>query len=231
MLLEDYDISVARMLVGGVDVWLNTPLRPMEACGTSGMKAAFNGVLNCSILDGWWDEMYDSDVGWAIPSAEWQDDIETRNEIESTSLFNLLERQIVPLFYQRNDGGLPADWLAKVKASMARVGPKVSASRMLREYTTDLYEPAARRTRDLRADGDARAQDFVGWTDKVLDAWPTVVVTATTYEEATSARGHDLPGDRPGLARRARSPTTSRSRSSTARSTSTTSSETRSASP
>ena len=83
MLLEDYDITVARMLVGGVDVWLNTPLRPLEACGTSGMKAVFNGVLNCSILDGWWDEMYDSDVGWAIPSAEWQDDIEIRNDLEA----------------------------------------------------------------------------------------------------------------------------------------------------
>jgi starch phosphorylase len=189
VLLEDYDITVARMLVGGVDVWMNTPLRPLEACGTSGMKAVFNGVLNCSVLDGWWDEMYDSDVGWAIPSAEWQDDIEARNDIESTGLFSLLERQVVPLFYHRNDGGLPADWLAKVKASMARVGPKVSASRMLREYTTDLYEPAARRTRELRADGDARSRSFVAWTEKVLDAWPTVMVTSTTYAESTSPDG------------------------------------------
>jgi starch phosphorylase len=189
VLLEDYDITVARMLVGGVDVWMNTPLRPLEACGTSGMKAVFNGVLNCSILDGWWDEMYDSDVGWAIPSAEWQEDIEVRNDLESTGLFSLLERQMVPLFYQRNDGGLPADWLAKVKASMARVGPKVSASRMLREYTTDLYEPAARRTRDLRADGDARAREFVAWTDKILEAWPTVVVTSTSYAESATPEG------------------------------------------
>ena len=102
VLLEDYDITVARMLVGGVDVWLNTPLRPLEACGTSGMKAVFNGVLNCSVLDGWWDEMYDGDVGWAIPSAEWEDDLDARNDIEAASVFNLLERQVVPLFYNRS---------------------------------------------------------------------------------------------------------------------------------
>ena len=189
VLLEDYDITVARMLVGGVDVWLNTPLRPLEACGTSGMKAVFNGVLNCSILDGWWDEMYDGDVGWAIPSAEWQDDIEARSDAEATSLFNLLERQIVPLFYKRGDGALPTEWLAKVKASMGRVGPKVNASRMLREYTTELYEPAARRSRDLRADGDARARAFVEWKRTVLRAWPSVMVTSTTYDETPTATG------------------------------------------
>jgi starch phosphorylase len=189
VLLEDYDITVARMLVGGVDVWLNTPLRPLEACGTSGMKAVFNGVLNCSVLDGWWDEMYDSDVGWAIPSAEWQDDVEARNEAEANSLFNLLERQIVPLFYKRSDGGLPAEWLAKVKASMSRVGPQVNASRMIREYTTDLYEPAARRSRDLRADDDARAKAFVEWKRTLLRAWPSVMVTHTAVSETPTASG------------------------------------------
>ena len=189
VLLEDYDITVARMLVGGVDVWLNNPLRPLEACGTSGMKAVFNGVLNCSILDGWWDELYDSDVGWAIPSAEWIEDIEERNEVESASVFHLLERQVVPLFYKRGDDGLPGEWLNKVKASMSRVGPQVNASRMLREYTTELYEPAARRTRDLRADDDERTRAFVSWKRKIRRAWPTVVVTSTDYHEEPTATG------------------------------------------
>ncbi len=232
MLLEDYDITVARMLVGGVDVWLNTPLRPLEACGTSGMKAVFNGVLNCSILDGWWDEMYDGDVGWAIPSAEWQDDIEARNDLEATSLFNLLERQVVPLFYKRTDGACPSTGWRKVKASMSRVGPQVSASRMLREYTTDLYEPAARphprRCGPTTTPGPRRSSR---WRRHLDRCWPSVVVTATVLRGAAQRRGHDLPGHRPGVAGRPRARATSRCRSSTAPSTSTTTCATRRASP
>ncbi len=182
VLLEDYDITVARMLVAGVDVWLNTPLRPLEACGTSGMKAVFNGVLNCSVLDGWWDEMYDGDVGWAIPSAEWEDDIEARNELEAASLFNLLERQVVPLFYARTDG-MPVDWLRKVKASMGRLGPRVGATRMLREYTTELYEPAAQRERALRAEHDERVKALVRWRRHIDRGWPSVAVTGTSHEQ------------------------------------------------
>ncbi len=184
--LEDYDISVARMLVAGVDVWLNTPLRPMEACGTSGMKAALNGALNCSILDGWWDEMYESDVGWAIPSAEWQGDQEARDEIEAVSLFNLLERQIVPLFYQRDQDGLPTEWLRRMKACLCKLGPKVEASRMLKEYTTTYYEPAAARSVALRANHDERAKALVRWKRSVFRGWPSVAVHATAYEELDS---------------------------------------------
>jgi len=180
--LEDYDISVAKMLVAGVDVWLNNPLRPMEACGTSGMKAALNGVLNCSVLDGWWDEMYDSDVGWAVPSAEWQDDIEKRNEIEANGLFNLLERQVVPVFYDRDKDGLPVEWLRRVKATMSRLGPQVEASRMLKEYTLDYYEPAAARSEDLRADHNARAKALVRWKRLMFRGWPSVAVNTTTFE-------------------------------------------------
>jgi starch phosphorylase len=185
VLLEDYDITVARMLIGGVDLWLNVPLRPLEACGTSGMKAVFNGVLNCSVLDGWWDEMYDAEVGWAVPSAEWEDDLEVRNDVEAASLYGVLERQVVPLFYSRTDG-LPVEWLRKVKASMSRLGPKVSAGRMLREYTTELYEPAARRGRALRADDDARVKALVRWRRHLDRGWPSVAITNTSYEELPS---------------------------------------------
>jgi len=188
VLLEDYDITVARMLVGGVDVWLNTPLRPLEACGTSGMKAVFNGVLNCSVLDGWWDEMYDPEVGWAIPSAEWEDDPDARNDVEASSLFGLLERQVVPLFYNRTEG-LPVDWLRKVKASISRLGPRVGAGRMLREYTTNLYEPAAARTRVLRGDDDARVKALVRWRRHLDRGWPSVAVTSTSYEELPQPSG------------------------------------------
>lgn len=187
--LEDYDISVAKMLVAGVDVWLNTPLRPMEACGTSGMKAALNGVLNCSVLDGWWDEMYDSDVGWAIASAEWQDDIEARNELEMHSVFNLLERQIVPLFYDRNKDGLPEHWLRRIKLCLSRLGPRVEASRMLKEYTTSYYEPAAERSEDLRANHSERAKALVRWKRYIFRGWPSVMVNTTSFEEDGSDRG------------------------------------------
>jgi starch phosphorylase len=184
--LEDYDISVAKMLVAGVDVWLNNPLRPMEACGTSGMKAALNGVLNLSVLDGWWDEMYDADVGWAVPSAEWEDDLETRNEIEANGLFNLIERQVVPVFYERDKDGLPVEWLRRVKATLSRLGPQVEASRMLKEYTRNYYEPAAARSEDLRADHNERAKALVRWKRLIFRGWPSVAVNTTSYEEIDS---------------------------------------------
>ena len=114
--LEDYDMNVARYLVQGVDVWLNTPLRPMEACGTSGMKAAANGGLNLSIPDGWWAEGYEPDVGWAIGSGESYDDLEYQNEVESQALYDLLEKEVVPLFYDRGPDKLPRGWISKMKA-------------------------------------------------------------------------------------------------------------------
>ncbi|MCB1039914.1 MAG: alpha-glucan family phosphorylase, partial [Acidimicrobiales bacterium] len=140
--LDDYDIAVARTLYQGSDIWLNTPRRPQEACGTSGMKAALNGTLNCSILDGWWDEMFDGDNGWAITSAEDLHDLETRDRLEADSLFDLLEHQIVPLFHDRTDasmGGVPRGWVRRVKANFVSLGPQVVASRMVRDYVTELY--------------------------------------------------------------------------------------------
>src|SRR5207302_547 len=109
--VEDYDIAVARALYQGADVWLNTPRRPLEACGTSGEKAALNGAINCSILDGWWDEMFNPENGWAISSAEAYDDLARRDEVEAASLFDLLENQIVPCFYERDDSGVSREWV------------------------------------------------------------------------------------------------------------------------
>lgn len=181
--LEDYEISLAGVLVAGVDVWLNNPLRPMEACGTSGMKAALNGALNCSILDGWWDEYYEPDIGWAIPSAEWQEDLDERNRIEASSMMAILEKQIVPTFYKRDADGLPVEWLARVKRMLARLGPEVEASRMLKEYTVNHYEPAAARSADLTEDRYGRAKRFVRWRRAVIRAWPSVAVMSTSFEQ------------------------------------------------
>ncbi len=174
--IEDYDISVARMLYQGSDVWLNTPRRPMEASGTSGEKAALNGALNCSILDGWWDEMFNGTNGWAISSAEAISDLEHRDEVEANSLFEILERQIIPLYYDRRGGRFPRGWVERVKASVRSLGPRVMASRMVRDYLHQMYEPIASQSDALAADEYARARQLAAWKSRVTKAWPEVKV-------------------------------------------------------
>ena len=174
--LDDYDISVARALYHGSDIWLNTPRRPHEACGTSGEKAALNGTLNCSILDGWWDELFDGSNGWAITSAEDIDDQQARDRVEADGLFDLLERQIAPLFHDRRGHRVPRHWLARIKQNLASLGPAVVASRMVRDYVTELYEPTAASAATLRSDGHARARDLAAWKHRVLTAWSEVSV-------------------------------------------------------
>ncbi len=174
--VEDYDIAVARALLQGADVWLNNPRRPQEACGTSGMKAALNGAVNLSILDGWWDECFDGDNGWAISSAEHEEDNERRDEIEAASLFELLERQVVPLFYERWQGPVPRRWVRRMKASLTTLGPFVTAARMVRDYTDGLYEPAAGATDALSADGHTRARGLAEWKARGTAGWPGVHV-------------------------------------------------------
>jgi starch phosphorylase len=143
-------MAMARTLVSGADVWLNNPLRPHEACGTSGMKAALNGCLNLSIRDGWWDELYDGGNGWAIPSADESHEHNGRDAVESASILDLLEHEVVPLFYDRSDG-VPRRWLAMVKRALIGLGPPLLASRMLREYVDRLYAPAAEDARRLES--------------------------------------------------------------------------------
>ena len=150
--LENYDMALARRFVQGVDVWLNTPRRGMEASGTSGMKAAVNGVPNCSILDGWWVEGYSPDVGWAIGRGEEYADPEQQDRAESAALLDLLERQIVPLFYQRGSDGLPRDWIARMKTCIRKLAPRFNTNRMVAEYAERFYLPAAVRGTRLSAD-------------------------------------------------------------------------------
>jgi glycogen phosphorylase len=143
IMLADYDMALARVLVSGVDVWLNTPLRPLEACGTSGMKAALNGVLNLSILDGWWDECFAPAFGWAIPSAE-EDGIDPgeRDAREAASILDLIEHELAPRFYERGDG-LPQAWLGMIRSTVSTLAPQLLATRMLRDYVEQIYLPTA----------------------------------------------------------------------------------------
>jgi len=141
--LEDYEMTLARRLVQGVDVWLNTPRRPFEASGTSGMKAALNGVLNCSILDGWWAEAYSPECGFAIEGAAVEGAIEAeQDEADAEALYALLEEQVLPAFYERDENGLPQRWLALMRESIAELGPRFGTARMAAEYVERLYLPA-----------------------------------------------------------------------------------------
>jgi len=169
--LEDYDINVARYLVQGVDVWLNTPRRPLEASGTSGMKAAANGAINLSVLDGWWDEGYSPEVGWAIGHGEEYTDTEQQDAIEGRGLYDLLEKEITPLFYTRGRDGLPRGWIAKMKASMSTLGPMFNAHRMVAEYTERFYIPAGVSYEKLKTKQFASAKRLAAWHKKVRQHW------------------------------------------------------------
>ncbi len=174
--LPDYDIAMARYLYWGVDVWLNNPLRPLEACGTSGMKAALNGALNLSILDGWWDEWYDGENGWAIPSADGIADNDRRDDLEAHALYELIEKSVASRFYDRDSKGTPTRWVQMVRHTLKTLGPKVLATRMVRDYVYELYAPAAISANAVRADNYQPARDLAAWRRRVLAAWPGVNV-------------------------------------------------------
>ncbi len=176
--LENYDISIARYMVQGVDVWLNTPRRPQEASGTSGMKVIYNGGLNASILDGWWAEAYDPTVGFAIGSGEEYDpsEWEMQDYIEAQALYNLLERDIVPLFYTRGRDGLPRQWIALIKASMRKLAPYFNTHRMVREYAEEFYLPSHTLFTRLIAEGMSAGKAYAQWLGKVRAHWGEIAI-------------------------------------------------------
>lgn len=174
--LPDYDMSMARYLYWGCDVWLNNPTRPLEACGTSGMKSALNGGLNLSIRDGWWDEHYDGSNGWAIPTADGVTDEQRRDDLEAAALYDLLGSQIAPLFYDRGADGVPAGWLAMVRHTLVSLGPEVQASRMVREYVQSYYLPAATAAARVGDDGYAGARELAAYRARIAGAWSRVRV-------------------------------------------------------
>ncbi|KAF2412578.1 glycogen phosphorylase [Microbacterium sp. B35-04] len=175
--LPDYDITLAKDLYPGCDVWLNNPLRPLEACGTSGMKAALNGALNLSILDGWWDEWYDGQNGWAIPTADTAANDEERDDVEAAALYDLIEHQLVPKFYER-EGGIPTAWLGMVRHTMTELGKKATSDRMVQDYVQRLYVPAAAHDVALRADGFAQARQVAAFVVRVRSAWGRISIAS-----------------------------------------------------
>ena len=205
--LEDYDIDMARRLVSGCDVWLNTPIRPHEASGTSGQKASLNGLPNCSIIDGWWEEGYNGKNGWAIGERRDYQDDETRDAADALALYETLERSIVPLYYQRGDDDLPHEWIAVMKAAIRTVAPRFSMSRMVKDYVRDYYMPAAEAGERMDQRNYALARELTAWERLVRARWNDVSVTASgptgqqiaegeqAHVEALVRLGQLTPGD------------------------------------
>jgi starch phosphorylase len=183
--LEDYDMSVARYMVQGADVWLNTPLRPREASGTSGMKATVNGALNLSTLDGWWDEAYQPDVGWAIGRGETYDDRAYQDQVEAEALYEVLERDVVPLFYDRDVSGLPRRWINRMKTSIETLCHFFNTHRMVQEYTERFYLPGAELYQQITADDMARAKTLAAWKVRVRQNWSQVRVESVETQSFT----------------------------------------------
>ncbi len=169
--IEDYDINVARYLVQGADVWLNNPRRPLEACGTSGMKAAANGALTLSVLDGWWDEGYSGDNGWAIGSGEEYDNLDYQDDIESKELYDLLEQSVMPLFYERGADDLPREWIKMAKMSLSTICPVFNSHRMVTDYVESSYVPCAGDFQKLSDANYSLLKDLVAWKRKIGADW------------------------------------------------------------
>jgi starch phosphorylase len=178
--LEDYSMGIARVLVRGVDVWMNNPIKMLEASGTSGMKVVPNGGLNFSVLDGWWPEAYDGTNGWAIGDEHVYDNDAYRDKVEGTSLYQLLENEIVPEFYERDANGLPPRWLKRMKNSMRTCGLQFSAGRMVREYLRMLYAPAAARAAQFSSGRFALAKELAGWKESITRRWPQIRIDEVT---------------------------------------------------
>jgi starch phosphorylase len=172
--LSDYDMLLTEHLVQGVDVWINTPRRPWEACGTSGMKVLVNGGINLSELDGWWAEAYTPEVGWALGDGQEHGDDPAWDAVEAEALYDLLERQVLPEFYTRDKKGIPTTWVARMRESMACLTPRFSANRSVREYTEQHYLPAAITYRKRAASKGAVGRQVVDWQNSVEQKWATL---------------------------------------------------------
>jgi glycogen phosphorylase len=191
--LEDYDMEVARQLVQGADVWLNTPRRPLEASGTSGMKAVVSGALHLSVLDGWWAEAYTPETGWAIGNGEEYEDPEAQDQVESEALYDLLEQEVVPLYYRRGADGLPRGWIEMMKASMRAHCPVFNTDRMVEEYSRCEYLPAHVRSSFVAHDVHSGARQLAAWRRKMEEAWSSVAIEQVATGDGDRPVGDEMP--------------------------------------
>lgn len=190
--LEDYDINVARYMVQGVDVWLNNPRRPLEACGTSGMKSSANGSLNVSIPDGWWCEGYDPAWGWSIGNGEEYEDLEYQDEVEHRALFDILEQEVVPQFYATGRDSLPRQWIEKMKLSMRNICPVFNSNRMLEEYTQKFYLPSSLSWDVMTEKNLKQAKECADWKAKLQSKWDQVQILSISDNLSGQSVGDDV---------------------------------------
>jgi len=184
--LENYDMSVARKMVQGVDIWLNTPTRPLEASGTSGMKAAMNGVMNFSVLDGWWCEGWRQNAGWALPQERVYDDQNFQDELDAALIYNKLEEEIIPLFYRKNAEGVSEEWIHHIKNTIAEIAPSFTTRRMIDDYNSRYYNILGRRSSDMRANNYHLAREITRWKKKIINAWDSIEVIEVNYTKDLS---------------------------------------------
>jgi starch phosphorylase len=177
--IENYDMNVAHYLVQGVDIWLNNPLRPQEASGTSGMKAALNGALNLSILDGWWCEGYNGENGWAIGSIDKFSDRAYQDDVDSRSIYDMLEMEIVPLYYARSGDGLPRGWIRKMKETMRSLGPVFNTNRMVEEYAKKFYVPSSLEFNKMKGNNFEAAKKKAAWEKVIAENWKDVKIVSS----------------------------------------------------
>ena len=191
--LEDYDMALAQELVQGVDVWINTPRRPWEACGTSGMKVLVNGGLNLSVRDGWWDEAFAPDLGWAIGDGLEPHDIEQADAADALALYTVLESEVAPEFYDRDETGLPRAWLQRIRRSMSDLTPRFSSTRMVREYVEEAYLPSAAAFTRRLAGGQAVSKDLQAWSERLRRGWPTLHLGVPTVGRVENNWRYSVP--------------------------------------
>lgn len=179
--MENYDFNVARFLYHGCDVWLNNPTRPLEASGTSGEKVITNGCLNFSVRDGWWDEAYDGTNGWAIGDDTFRLEPEVQDEFDAFSIYEILRREIVPLYYDQDGEGVPKRWIERVRRSLMTIGPVYNTSRMVADYAGVFYRKAADKGRMFSENKWAKSKELAIWKEKVRQAWPAIRANAVTW--------------------------------------------------
>lgn len=181
--IEDYDINLAKKLVQGVDIWLNTPTRPLEASGTSGMKAVMNGVLHFSVLDGWWVEGYRENAGWALPAEKVYQNQEFQNELDAQMIYNLLENEIVPLFYKRGEDGIPHQWIKFIKNSISEIAPQFTTKRMIDDYINKYYLKLYQRSEEMKMNEYEMAQKIAEWKRNVKRIWENVQIINSKFPD------------------------------------------------
>jgi starch phosphorylase len=191
--LENYDMQLARRLVSGVDIWLNTPTRPLEASGTSGEKALMNGVVNFSVLDGWWLEGYRPGAGWALTEKRTYQNQDYQDQLDAATIYSILENEIVPLYYNKNAKGYSEGWIKVVKNSIAQIAPHYTMKRQLDDYYTKFYNKLGSRFAVLSADDNAKAKEIAAWKETVAERWDAIeVVSATNVTELDVTSGSDV---------------------------------------